>query len=127
MIDPAATAVEAIHKKELHREQTRVYHECKNVEKALLCHIQNALEEKFIEHMVDKDTGLIEHDIPTVLECLFLNYGKVPSEEVTEKEVEVLNITFNLVDSIVLLYHLIEQVQKLATCAGILYSLAQQL
>ena len=95
VIAPTATAVEAIHAKEQHREQIRVYRECKNVEKALLRHIQNALEEKYIEHMVDKDTGLIEHDIPTVFEYLFLNYGKVPSEEVKQKEAEVLNISFN--------------------------------
>ena len=59
-----------------------MYRKCKNVEKALLRHIQNALEEKFIKYMVDEDTGLIEHAIPTVMEYLFLNYGKVLSEEV---------------------------------------------
>ena len=58
----------------------RVYQEWKNVEKVLLRHIQNALGEKYIKHMVDKDTGLIEHTIPMVLEYLFTS--KVPSEEV---------------------------------------------
>ena len=127
VITPTATPVEAVHEKERHREQVRVYRECKNVEKALLRHIQNAVEEKYIEHMVDEDTGLIEHDIPTVLEYLFTNYGKVPSEEVKQKEAEVLNISFNPADPMVLLYRPIEQLQKLATSAGIPYSSAQQL
>ena len=62
------------------------------------------MEEKFIDHMVDEDTGLIEHDIPTVLEYLISNYGKVPLEEVKQKEAEVLNISFNHADPIVLLF-----------------------
>ena len=44
VINPNATAIEAVHAKEQHRETVRVYRECKNVEKALLRHIQNALE-----------------------------------------------------------------------------------
>ena len=122
-----ATPIEAVHAKELHREQIRVYRECKNVEKALLRHIQNAIEEQYIEHLVDDDTGLIEQDIPTVLEYLLTNYGKVPSEEVKQKEAEVLSFSFNPSDPMVLLYRPIEQLQKLATDAGIPYSEAQKL
>ena len=39
IITPAATAVEAMHSEERHRESIRVYREYKNVEKALLRHI----------------------------------------------------------------------------------------
>ena len=41
-----------------------------------------ALEENYIEILTDEDTSLIEKDIPTVLEYLFSNYGKGPTEEV---------------------------------------------
>ena len=97
----------------------------KNVEKALLRHIQNALEEKFIKHMVDEDTGLTEDDIQTVLEYLLSNYGKVPSEEVKKKEAGALNISFNPADPMVLLFCHIEQLQKLATSASTMYLDAQ--
>ena len=96
--------MEAVHAKEKHTELIRVYRECKNVEKALLRHIQNALEEKYIEHLIDEDRGLIEHGIPTVLEYLFSNYGKVPSEEVKQRESEVLNLSFNPAVPLVTLY-----------------------
>ena len=127
LIDANATPIEAVRAKEHHREMIHIYRECKNVEKSLLRHIQNALEEKYIEHMVDKNTGLIEHDIPTVLEYLFANYGKVPSEEGIQKELEVLNISFNPADPMVLLYRPIEQLQKLAISAKNPYSSAQLL
>ena len=67
IIPAGATAVQAVQARETHNEQQRLYRECKNVEKALLRHIQNAVEEKYIEHLVNEDTGLIEDDIPTVL------------------------------------------------------------
>ena len=56
VIDASATPVEAVHEKEKHRELMRVYRECKNVEKALLRHIQSAVEEKYIEHLLDEHT-----------------------------------------------------------------------
>ena len=40
VIDAAASAVEAVHAKELHHEAMRLYRECKNVERALLRHTQ---------------------------------------------------------------------------------------
>ena len=84
--------------------------------------MQNVIKEKYIEHLVNEDTGLIEQDIPTVLEYLPTNYDKIPPEEVKQKEAEVLSISFNPSDPTVLLYRLIEPLQKLATYAGILYS-----
>ena len=75
--------------------------------------------------MVDEDTGLIEQNIPTVLEYLFSEYGKVSLEEVKHKETEVLNISFNPTDPMVLLYLPIKQLQKLATSTSIPYSDAQ--
>ena len=73
-VPATATAVEAVNLRETHNERVRQYRECKNVEKALLRHIQGAVEDRYIEHLVNEDTGLIEDDIPTVLEFLFTNY-----------------------------------------------------
>ena len=76
-IDALATAVQAVEARKTHDEQIRVYRECKNIEKVLLKHIHAALEDKYIEHLVDYDTGLIEDDIPTALNSLFTNYRKL--------------------------------------------------
>jgi hypothetical protein len=97
------------------------------MEKSPLRHIHTAIDDKYIDHLVDDDTGLLEEDIPTVLEYLFSNYGKIPSEEVKEKEAEVLTLSFNPADPMVLLYRPIEQLQKMAVTAGIPYSQAQLL
>ena len=111
----------------MHHEKMCVYWECKNVEEALLRCVQNDLEHKYIEPLLNDDTGLIEDNLPTVLTYLETICGKVPSEEVKEKESEVLAMSFNPADPMVVLYHPIEQLQKLAAAAGIPYSSAQQL
>ena len=66
--------------------------ECKNVERTLLYHIQDAIEEKYIELLVDEYTNLISADIPAVLQYLFYNYGKVWAKEIVEKESEVISL-----------------------------------
>ena len=47
------------------------------------------------------------------------------SEQVKTNEAEVLNLTFQSLDPMVALYCPIEQLQKLATLAGIPYSIEQ--
>ena len=120
-----ATAIRALELKEEYHEAKRLYLECKNVEKALLRHIQEALEEKYIEALVDEHTNLLTGDVPTILTYLFYNYGKVRSEEVTQKDSEVMSMNWQPTDPIILLTRPIEQLQKLATQAGIPYTDSQ--
>ena len=122
VIDPAFTAIQAVQARESHTEDLALYRECKNVEKCLLRHIQTAVEDNFLEFMIDDDTGLIELDIPTVLDYLFANYGKVTSVEVKEAESEVLNLSFNPSDPLITIFRPIEQLKKKAVEARIPYS-----
>ena len=77
--------------------------------------------------MVNSDTGLVEEDVPTVLEYIFTTYGKVTAEEVNKKEHECLNISSNLADSMITIYRPIKQLQKKANEARIPYYEAQLL
>ena len=51
----------------------------------------------------------------------------MPSEEVKQRESEILSISFNPVDLMVIIYCPIEQLHILATTAGIPYSVQHQL
>ena len=75
----------------------------------LLRHVQDAIKDKFIKLLVDEYANLLNKDIPTILEYLFYNYGKVHSEEVAQKEAKVITMTWQPIDSIVFLTHLLEQ------------------
>ena len=59
-----ATTIRALELKEEYHEAKRLYLECKNVEKALLRHIQEALEEKYIEALFDEHANLLTGDAP---------------------------------------------------------------
>ena len=70
--------------------------------------MQDAVEDKYIAALVDEFTNLITNGIPTVLDYLFYNFGKVSSEEVEEKEAEIMAITWNLSNSIILMTRSLE-------------------
>ena len=84
--------------------------------------MQDAIEEKYLELLVDKYTQLIQDVIPTVLKFLFNAYGKVPSKEVKQKEIELRFMAFNPVDLMIILYNTIEKLRKMAEAANIEYT-----
>ena len=86
--------IQALEIKEQYTEAKRLYLEYKNIEKVLLRHIQEAIEDKYIESLVDEYMNLLTDDIPTIMKYLFYNYGKVQSEEVAQKEAEVISMTW---------------------------------
>ena len=114
-----ATPIEALELKDAHAEKKRLYLECKNVEKCLQRHIQDALEDKYIEPLVDEHTNLLTDDIPTIMNYLLYNYGKVRSEEVSEKEAEIMAMIWQPSEPLVLLTRPLENLQKLAKQANI--------
>ena len=97
------------------------------MEKALQRHIQDAIEDKYLESLIDEDTQLINDDVPAVLKYLFDTYGKVPSKEVKQKELEIRTMTFHPADPMVLLYNQIDKLKTMAESADILYTEAQLL
>ena len=125
VIPPTATAIEAMQMKEEYNDGRRRYLECKNYEKALLRYIHDALEEKYVAALVDNYTNLITTDIPETLQCLFYNFGKVSSEEVAQKESEVMAMTWLPSDPIILLTKPLEDLNKLANQAGVPFTPAQ--
>ena len=59
-IPETANHVEALQLREDNLEARRKYLECKNVEKSLLRFLQDALEARFIEPLVDEYTNLLQ-------------------------------------------------------------------
>ena len=114
--------VTALNLREMHKEQKRAYYECKNVEKALQRHIQDAIEDKYLKSLIDDNTQLIKNDIPDILQYLFDTYGKIPSEEVKQKEIEIRGMSFNPADPMILLFNPLEKLKKMAEAAEIEYT-----
>ena len=86
-------------------------------------HIQIAVEEQYIEHIINENTQLIQDDVPIVIMYLFANYRNVQSKEVNQKEREreILAMEFNPADPLIKLFGPIKKLQNLATDINIAY------
>ena len=93
------------------KEQKLVYYECKNVQKSLQRHIQDAIQDKYLKSLIDKDNQLINTNIPDVLKYLFDTCGKVLLEEVKQKETEIRAISFHPANPMILLYNAIKKLK----------------
>ena len=116
-IPAGAGPVQALEARTTHEENMRQYRECRNVEKALCRFIQDAIEEEYLEDLVDTESNLITEDIPVVLDRLMEAYGEISTELVKQKEREVLEVTYNLSDPLVTIFQPIEKLKKLAIAA----------
>ena len=66
-IEPDTIAVEAIHAKEAHHDECSSTDSVK-ISKRHCCISQKTLELKYIKPLLNEDTGLIEDDLPTVIQ-----------------------------------------------------------
>ena len=62
-----------------------------------------------MKKLVNEDKQLIQEDIPTILQYLFRNYGRVPMAGVKQKETEIREMTYRPVDPLIVLYGLVEK------------------
>ena len=106
--------MQALNLREIQKDAKNAYYECKNVEKALQRHVQDVIEDKYLKSLVDKDTQLIQDEIPTVLQFLFNAYRKIPSKEVTT--------AFKPADPMIILYNPIEKLRKMVEYSNIAYT-----
>ena len=54
--------------------------------------MQDAIEDKCIEALVNQHTNLLTGNVPKILDYLSHDYSKVYSEEVTQKDNKVMTI-----------------------------------
>lgn len=121
-VPATATAVQAINLRETYHDNVRKYRECANVERALLRHLQGALDPQYLEPFLDDDTGLLTEDIPVIMKHLFDHYGRVTGEQVKAKEQEALRTTFSPSDPLVTIWNPLEKLKKFAKFAELPYS-----
>ena len=112
---PARTdSVAALNLRTRHKEKQEAHKRCKDVERALLRHVQNAMDEEWLDTLVNEDTQLIEDDIEDVITYLEENYGHIPSEELKAMENATLATAYNPADSMLAVFRPIEKLKKFA-------------
>ena len=95
--------------------------------KVLLCHIQQALDNIYIDPFVDNDTNILSADILVIDEHLFKHHGQVCGEEVNLKETEIPLTPFTPSDPLVIIWNPTEKLVKCAAQANLPYREHQKL
>ena len=73
--------------------------------------------ELYLKRFRDRATGILTHNIPDILEYLFINYGEVTDEEVIDMSDKLKSMVFDITQPIVVLYNEIQDLQDLADAA----------
>ena len=97
------------------------FRECQDIKILLLYHTQDTIKANYINFFFNKDTNLIDIDIPAVLDHLYQHYGYIEGKEVTIREAGVLTTPFNPVDPMVAVWNPIERIRKFSEQADCSY------
>ena len=128
LVIAAGTALhEAVRLREEHSENVRLFRETVDVHNALMKQIVQTVEPDFIKELYNDVTSTITQTIPQVLTFLFTRYGEVDSQRVTQEEDKVKNYAWNIMDPPVVLFNLIEDLEKIAEAANVPKTVGQRI
>ena len=105
-----------------YKRALELYKEIALVEKAIKTQIIEAIEERYVNTLVDRTNHTIQRTIPEILEFLFDRYGQIKDEDLREKEEEMKELKYELVDPIVNIFYEIEDLKDLGVAADNEYS-----
>ena len=80
------------------------------------------IDEIYVKTLIDRTTHTIQCRIPEVLELLFDRYAQIDNEDLQEKEEEIKELKYELVDSMVNILNEIEDLKDLGAAADNEYS-----
>jgi len=86
-----------------HNETKHNYNECQAVEQALRKQLIEAIPAEYLDSLRNTDTNMINDSIPDIISYLQTNFWRVADQELSDKEDEVKNFSYDLstpVDSV---------------------------
>ena len=107
-----------------HKESIRQYRETVDVKKALTKQIVQTNDPKYLNELRSRVTDTINDDVQAILGYLFQHYGIVEDNYLVERELKVSNMQYNLLQSLVMTYIDIEDLEQLGIAANNPYSIA---
>ena len=128
LVLPAGATIHLIQTlQQQHRDNVRVFRECKAVESALKQQLVQALDKVYLEGLRDSTTNAITRPLGGIILHLFDTYGKVTSQKIADEQQKVQNFTFDPVMPVDTVYSLVENLQILADAGRAPYTEMQLL
>ena len=67
-------------------EYVRKFNLCNLVELTVIQKINAAVNYKYLEDLIDPDTGILTGTVPTILHTLFISYGDIAAQSLAQKK-----------------------------------------
>ena len=116
---------EAVRLRDEHHENIRVFRETLQVEKALIKQIVVAVDPEYLRELRNEMTNTITLTVPEILDHLITCYGQVDSTTLDKEEQKMKTYMWNVNDTPVTFYNLVEDLAALAIAARLKKSQAQ--
>ena len=125
IIPVGSTQHAATRLREDHHENIRLYRESLDIKMALTKQIVQAIEHKYLNGLRNRVTTTITSTPQDILAYLFSRYGIVEDDYLTEQELKVRDMQYELLDPLVTMYDSIEDLEQLGIAANNPYAPAQ--
>jgi len=112
------TAVDIANQKAQHDEQSRRYWETQAIEQALRNQIIEAIDKDYLDALRNNHTDMINDSIPEIFDYLTENYGQITEQELSDKEDELKNLTYNPTTSVDSVFNKINWFQDLCNLSN---------
>ena len=99
------------------QENLRVFHECVNVEKALIKQLNQALPSEYLKQYRNVHSNTITASLLVILTNLFTRYGQVSDTYLREVEDKLRSRVFDITEPLVVLYNDIKDLHSLSIAA----------
>ena len=126
LIIPAGTPQHAaVGLRKDHKLNLRIFRESIDVQKALIKQIVQAIEPKYLNSLRNRTTNTINISVQDILAHLMTRYGIVEDDTLGEKELQVREMLYDLLDPLVTLFSEIEDLEQLGIAANNPYTAYQ--
>ena len=107
------------------KEKRELFKEMVNLEKSLLKIISQALPSMYLQPFRNEHSNAINTPIADILDSLMTTYGTVPEEDLLSADSALRTRVFDITKPLVIIYNEMDDLQQLATAAGLPYTDAQ--
>ena len=115
-------AHESLRLREEYKEKKRLFVQVIDLEKALLRLMSQAVPSMYLKPFRNRHSNAIESTIPDLLSHLLSTYGNVQEDDLLRAEATLRARVFDITEPLVVMYNEVDDLQELATSAGLPYS-----
>lgn len=115
---PAGTGPQIDAARTIWQDQHHVFNICVSTQQALIAQVVEAIDPQYLQALLNTTTGRHTDSIGALILHLFTTYGKITPQQVKMKELETVNMHFDLSQPVDVVFNSIDNLADLSDHAG---------